>query len=102
LPARQARLHTPTGVAVVPDGTLLIADSDNYRIRAVLPDGRMVTLAGLGKPGFNGDGRSADQSAVGVLDLVTVDRAGNIYLTDYGNNRIRRLSPIGKESLRAQ
>jgi sugar lactone lactonase YvrE len=102
LPARQARLHTPTGVAVVPDGTLLIADSDNYRIRAVLPDGRMVTLAGLGKPGFNGDGRSADQSAVGVLDLVTVDRAGNIYLADYGNNRIRRLSPIGKESLRAQ
>jgi hypothetical protein len=91
--ATKARLHTPTGVAVLANGTLLISDSDNYRLRAVLLDGRIETLAGLGKPGFTGDHGPAGRASLGVLDIVTADRNGEIYLADYGNNRIRKLSP---------
>ena len=92
-PAKKARLHTPTGVAVLPDGTILISDEDNYRLRAVLPDGRIETLAGLGKPGFTGDHGPARRAFLGILDIVTTDSSGNIYLADYGNNCIRKLSP---------
>jgi len=48
--------------------------------------------AGTGEPGFNGDRTPATQSKVHVLDILTVDDSGNIYFTDYGNNRIRKLS----------
>ena len=91
--ARRARLHTPTGVALLPDATVLISDSDNYRLRAVSPDGRIQTFAGLGKAALSGDNGPAGQAALGILDNVTTDAAGNIYLADYGNHCIRKLTP---------
>lgn len=92
-PAQRARLHTPTGVALLPGGTVLISDSDNYRLRAVSPDGHIQTFAGLGRPALSGDNGPAGQAALGILDNVTTDAAGNIYLADYGNHCIRKLTP---------
>ena len=49
----------PTGLALLPDGSLLIADRDNHRIRRVDPTGLINTVAGTGRPGDDGDGGPA-------------------------------------------
>ncbi len=87
-----AQFSWPTGVAVDPEGNLLVADSKNHRIRKILlPQGRVSTLAGNGEPGFiDGVGASAG------FDFPTgigVDSAGNIYIADSANHRIRAIRP---------
>lgn len=62
--AETARLNNPKSVAVAPDGSLYIADTDNYRIRKVAPDGNITTVAGNGTYGFNGDGMQATSSSL--------------------------------------
>ena len=58
-PGTSARLNTPMGVAVEADGGVLIADSNNHRIRRVSPAGTITTVAGTGAEGFSGDGGPA-------------------------------------------
>lgn len=88
----EAQFSWPTGVAVDPEGNLIVADSKNHRIRKILlPQGRVGTLAGNGRPGFiDGTGSSAE------FDFptgITVDSAGNIYIADSANHRIRAIRP---------
>ena len=85
-----AAFSWPTGVAVDPEGNLIVADSRNHRIRKVLlPQGRVQTLAGDGQRGFvDGPGTSAR------FDFPTgigFDATGNIYIADSGNHRIRAI-----------
>jgi hypothetical protein len=58
-PASAAALNNPSGVAVMPDGGYLIADTSNDRVRRVFPDGTINTVAGTGRIGFSGDGGPA-------------------------------------------
>lgn len=59
-PGRDARFHTPSGIAVSDDGTVYVADTGNHRIRRIAADGRVTTLAGTGVPGLrDGNGREA-------------------------------------------
>jgi NHL repeat len=94
-PATSARLNLPMGVAAQPDGGVLIADSNNHRIRRVSPDGTITTVAGNGTEGFSGDGGPATAAELDLPVAVAVTRDGGFLIADYLNNRIRRVSPDG-------
>ena len=90
-PASQARLNFPTGVAVDGAGNLYIADRTNFRIRKVDSTGTITTVAGTGRRGFSGDGGPASQAQIELPTSVAIDGAGNLYIADAGNDRIRRV-----------
>jgi uncharacterized protein (TIGR03437 family) len=88
--ARSAWLDGPEGVAVDAAGTLYIADTFNGRIRRVGTDGVISTVAGVGSTGvFSGDGGPANSAALSLPTDVAVDGAGNLYIADFGNSKVR-------------
>ena len=91
-PARSAELSRPEDVAVATDGTLFIADRDNFRVRRVTPDGVITTIAGDGTPGFSGDGIKATNSSIRV-EGIAVGPDGMVYTSH--NSRIRKITPEG-------
>ena len=92
-PATQALLRDPVGVAVDGNGHLYIADADNRRIRRVDAfTGTISTIAGTGERGYSGDGGLATQAQLRYPQGVAVDGAGNLYIADSDNNRIRKVS----------
>jgi sugar lactone lactonase YvrE len=89
--ATSAGLANVYGVALDADGSLYIADSGNSRIRRVdAATGIITTVAGNGTYGFSGDGDAATSAALRVAG-VTLDAAGNFFIADSGNSRIRRV-----------
>jgi trimeric autotransporter adhesin len=90
-PATGALLNTPSGVAVDSAGNLYIADSNNNRIRKV-SNGTITTIAGNGNPGFSGDGGPAASASLNDPVGVAVDSAGNLYIAERLNSRIRKVS----------
>ena len=95
-PATQAQLKRPEGVAMDSAGNLYIADRENNRIRRVDASGIITTVAGAGEPGFKGDGGPATEAQLDNPTDVASDSAGNLYVADRGNSRIRRVDPSGK------
>jgi uncharacterized protein (TIGR03437 family) len=93
-PATSAQLRIPTGVVVDSAGNLYIADTANYCIRKV-SNGVISTVAGNGTPGFSGDNGPATSAQLSTPGGVAVNGAGNVYIGDSGNNRIRVLTPAG-------
>lgn len=92
--ATEARLNAPAGVAVGPDGTVVIADTYNHRIRAVDRQGRIRTIVGTGEPGDGGSSRAVD-CRLDHPGGVAVDARGTVYVADTYNHRIRAVSPGG-------
>jgi len=90
-PATSAQLSNPLGVAVDSAGNLYIADSLNFRIRKV-SNGVITTVAGTGNMGFSGDNGPATSAQLSRPGGVAVDSAGNLYIADTFNNRIRKVS----------
>lgn len=91
-----SRFEYPTGIALDGDGNLYVADQDNHLIRMISAAGRVSTLAGDGRPGYrDGDYRRA---RFNYPSGVAVDAAGNIYVADQGNHRIRVVKPSGAVS----
>jgi len=90
-PAASAELNYPQGVAVDASGNLYIADSYNNRIRKV-SGGVITTVAGDGNFGYNGDGMPAASAWLNGPNGLTVDSAGNIFIADTGNGRIRKVA----------
>jgi len=90
-PATSAQLSTPCGVALDSAGNLYIADCGNYRIRKVA-NGVITTVAGTGTPGFSGDNGLATSAQLSYPSSVALDSAGNLYIADPDNDRIRRVS----------
>lgn len=91
--ATAARLYFPTGVAVDRQGNLYILDLGNYRLRKVnASDGNISTSAGTGVPGYNGDDIPASKAQINETLLITTDAAGDLYLADYLNQRIRKIT----------
>ncbi len=94
-PAVSAKLYYPQGVAVDAAGNLYIADSGNHRVRKVDSAGIITTVAGSGNGGFSGDGSSAVSARLYYPQGVVVDAAGNLYIADSSNYRVRRVSSSG-------
>jgi len=97
--ASTARFHSPSGIAIDTAGNLYVADSGNDRIRKITPNGEVSTLAGGGKyqqKSFaDGEGSTARfYYPYGIA----IDAADNLYVADYGNNRIRKVTPQGEVS----
>ena len=89
IPATNAKLYQPFGVAVDAYSNVYFADSYNNRIREVSPSGIITTYAGEGTQGFSGDGGLAvDAELYGPVG-VTLDGFGNLYITDWGNYKVR-------------
>ena len=94
-PATNARLYLPWGVAVDIAGNIYIADYGNHRIRKVDTTGIITTVAGNGTRGHSGDGGPATNASLYNPMGVAVDSAGNIYIADYGNHKIRKVDTSG-------
>ena len=94
-PAVEAELYNPAGVAVDGAGNLYIADSSNNGIRKVDSTGTITTIAGTGELGFSGDGGPAVEAELYYPAGVAVDSAGNVYIADTGNQRIRKVDSTG-------
>ncbi len=88
-PGASAQFSGPSGVAVDSVGRVYVADCNNHRIRRITPDGWVTTLAGTNLAGY-ADGSGASAQFNGPFG-VTVDSAGNVYVADSNNNRIRKL-----------
>jgi len=93
-PATSAALNSPSGVAVDAAGNLFIADAGNNLIRKVTPDGTISTVAGNRNSTSGGDGGLATSAGISSPPGVIVDNAGNLFIADFGNNKIRKLTPI--------
>ena len=93
--ATSAALNSPAGIAVDASGTLFIADSGNSRIRRVTLNGNIATLAGTGGQGGIGDGGSATLATFNRPNGIAVDNAGNLFIADTGNSRVRKVTPGG-------
>ena len=93
-PATEAQLRWPTWLAVDGSGNLYVAESGNNRIRRIDAEGVITTIAGTGEGGFGGDGGPATEAQLGAAGMV-LDGSGNLYVSDFGNNRIRRIDAEG-------
>lgn len=94
-PATLARLNYPIGIAFDASGNLLIADASNSRIRKVTPAGIITTIAGTGARAYTGDGTAATSAAINLPQDIAQDIAGNIYIADRDNHRIRKINTAG-------
>ena len=92
-PALSSKLNTPSGIAINDDGEIIIADTSNNRIRKLSSDKQVSTVAGTGAPGYR-DGAAKDAQFDGPIGLA-VDEAGNIFVADSYNDRIRKISVDG-------
>jgi serine/threonine-protein kinase len=94
-PAAEAQFRGIAGtLAMDPTRNLVLPDGGNHRIRLITPAGVVSTLAGTGEPGSR-DG-PADQAQFDNPTGVAMDAAGNVYVADAGNNRIRLITPQGE------
>jgi sugar lactone lactonase YvrE len=91
-PAIEAQLDTPDGVAIAPDGDVIVADSHNDRIRRVdKQTGVIITIAGSGENGYDGDEKSAIAAALNTPSAVAAAPNGDIYIADTLNYRVRMI-----------
>jgi hypothetical protein len=94
-PATAAQLNQPRDVTVASDGAVLVADTGNNRVRRIAPDGTITTVAGGGTPGFTGDGSPARTAQLNQPFSVEPTTNGGFLVADTGNDRVRRVTPLG-------
>jgi uncharacterized protein (TIGR03437 family) len=95
--ATAAQLNAPQGLAVDAAGNLYIADVQNHKVRKV-SGGTITTVAGSGTAGFGGDGGAAPSAQLNLPIGVAVDASNNLYIAEFGNNRVRKVAGSGNIS----
>jgi hypothetical protein len=98
-PASNAELDYPSGVAVDAAGNLYIADGGNKRIRKVDTNGIITTVAGTNGYGCSGEGGPATNAVLNNASGVCLDAAGNLFIADVGNYRVREVHFAGFPTL---
>jgi sugar lactone lactonase YvrE len=94
-PATRALLNMPTALAVAADGAIYVSDAANSRVRRIAADGTIATVlgtgagSGLGGAGYAGDGGPSNQGKAFSAMGLQINRAGHLYVSDSGNNRVR-------------
>ncbi len=94
-PATSAELSQPIAVAWMANGSALVADFANNRIRRISPTGQITTAAGTGTDGYSGDGGPATSAQLSWPIDVEPTADGGFLIADLGNKRVRRVSPTG-------
>ncbi|MEW6271972.1 MAG: hypothetical protein AB1689_22040, partial [Thermodesulfobacteriota bacterium] len=89
-PALQAGL-TVSDIVVDGAGNVIFSDTENHRVRRITPGGTISTIAGTGSPGFSGDDGPATAAMLRAPTGLAFDDDGNLYISDFLNNRIRRV-----------
>ena len=95
IPATLSPMDWPSAVVVDPNGTIYFAEVHSHRVARIGGDGRIVTIAGTGFPGFAGDGAQATGARLQKPTGIALDAAGNLYIADQGNHRIRKVGSDG-------
>jgi sugar lactone lactonase YvrE len=91
-PAARTPIERLVQLASDAAGNLFVAETDAHRVRRIdVASGRIVTVAGTGRPGFSGDGGDATRALLAEPSGIAVDPQGNLYIADRGNHRIRRV-----------
>ena len=93
--ATSAQINHPSGMLVDTAGNVYIVDTFNDRIRKVTTDGNITTIVGNGNTGYSGDGGPAIAAALNNPEAIAMDAAGNLYIADGVNNRIRKVTTDG-------
>ncbi len=93
-PATQAEFFDPHGIAVDRAGNVFIGDSSDDRIRKIGRNGIITTIAGTGATGYGGDGGAATKAQLNFPEGLAVDAAGNVFVADTYNHRIRRIDAV--------
>lgn len=98
--ATSARVNTVTALAVDDAGNVYFADADYDRIRRVSPTGTITTIAGNGTYGFSGNGGPATEASIAlnpyVIGGLAIGDDGTVFFSDYGNARVRAVTPTGE------
>jgi len=94
-PASQAQLNNPRSTCMDPSGTLYVTDTGNHRILSVSKAALATNVAGIGSPGFSGDGGPAATAQLNQPSACALDPAGDLFIADTANHRIRKVSAAG-------
>jgi serine/threonine-protein kinase len=94
-PATAAQLNGPGSVARDPAGDWYVTDALNFRVRKITPDGKITTVVGTGTKGFSGDGGPAAAAQINGVEGIAIGDDGSLYLPDYENQRLRKVTPNG-------
>ena len=94
--ALELNLKMPEGLAVAADGSVFLSDGWNHSVYRIDPEGRVERIAGTGSPGFSGDGGIASQAMLFRPADIRIDRAGNLFIADVRNHRVRKVDPSGR------
>jgi hypothetical protein len=94
-PAVSAQVNHPQGAFRDKAGNVYFCDDDNYRVRKIDASGIITTIAGNGTAGYSGDGGAATAAKLNHPAGVTKDTLGNIYIAEFTNHVIRKVSPSG-------
>jgi sugar lactone lactonase YvrE len=93
--ATSAALHTPAALAFDDAGNLFVADKSNHAVRKITAQGVISTVAGTGRAGYSGDGGAAINARLYHPRALSFDTAGNLYIADFDNCAVRRVTPGG-------
>ena len=94
-PASIAAFRGMGGIVMDKAGNIYVSDTGNNRVRKVTPELQISTFAGSGTAGFAGDGGLATSAQLNAPYSLAIDNAGNLYIDDYKNYRVRKVTPGG-------
>ena len=91
-PSSNAELNAPEGIAIDSAGNGYVTESSGHRVRMISPSGYISTVAGTGVAGFSGDNGPATAATINSPAGVAVDAAGNVFVSDRSNFRVRKIT----------